>query len=77
MLDICCRYLWLYALEEKSANNVAQCLQQLFHVFGTAKVLLTDNGTEFKGAVKDLSSKIGVQMRHGRPEHPQTTGKVM
>ncbi len=49
---------------------------QLFQVFGPPKALLTDNGTEFQGVTETLMKKLGTQIRHGRPHHPQTTGKV-
>lgn len=55
---------------------MAECFLDIFHLFGPPKVLITNNGTEFKGAVAILAQKLGIQIRHGRPHHPQTTGKV-
>lgn len=70
------RFLWLFPLQPMEADEVAHHLKGLFLQFGFPKVLLTDNGSEFKAAVQILCKSIGTRMKHGRVCHPQTTGKV-
>ncbi len=71
------RFLWLIPLEKKEAALVAEALVEVFQLFGPPEILLTDNGSEFRGAVASVASQLGFSMRHGRPHHPQTTGKVL
>ena len=70
------RFLWLRPLSSVTSESVLNHLQEIFCEHGPPKTILTDNGTEFKGAVQKLCSMMGVRMQHGRPRHPQTTGKV-
>lgn len=70
------RFLWLRPMSSISSEAVSEHLQNIFEVHGVPETLLTDNGTEFKGAVKIMCKSLGVHMRHGRARHPQTTGKV-
>ncbi len=46
-------------------------------VFGTPKVLQTDNGSEFCNEVlKELLAMFNAKIIHGRPYHPQSQGSV-
>jgi WD40 repeat protein len=43
--------------------------------FGVPLVIITDNGSHFKGEFTELCSKLGIQHRFATPYHPQTTGQ--
>ena len=43
--------------------------------FGMPVVVITDNGTHFKGEFAELCEKSGIQHRLATPYHPQTTGQ--
>ena len=43
---------------------------------GPPKILQSDNGTEFKGALTILLRQYGIQVINGRPRHPQSQGMV-
>lgn len=59
-----------------TAAEVSNHLTDIFQIFGTPQILLTDNGTEFKGATEQTCKRLHIKLRHGRVRHPQTTGKV-
>ena len=77
VIDVFSRFLWLRALPEKTAGNVARELDHLSLQFGQPRILQTDNGSEFLGAVKTICSKRGITKITSRPSHPQSQGKVM
>ena len=67
---------FLYALPNKTAEEVAKCMGQWIGMFGVPKIIQCDNGTEFKGVLLILLKKYGIKILNGRPRHPQTQGLV-
>ena len=76
ILDVFSRYLFLRALQSKSSTEIASHLLQLFSDIGPPKRVQTDQGTEFKGAVKQIMKTFKVHIIRSRPYHPQSQGKV-
>jgi transposase InsO family protein len=66
------------------AADVVACFAQAAGAYGTPASYLTDNGAVFTGAYRGrgwvaLERELverGVALRHSRPYHPQTCGKV-
>ena len=50
-IDYFSKYSWAYPLRNKSANDVALKLRELFFTFGPPKILHSDNGKEFVASV--------------------------
>ena len=76
ILDVFSRYIFLRALQSKSSKEIASHVLQLFSDIGPPKRVQTDQGTEFKGAVKIVMNAFKVHIIHSRPYHPQSQGKV-
>ena len=54
---------------------MATFLDIFYKKHGAPKQVLSDNGKEFTAAeVNDLHKKLGIQITHGMPYHPQTQG---
>ena len=73
----------LEGLSEQRLSLLQPVLWDLFGTYGLPAVILTDNGSVFNNSgTWRLSSfdawllKLGVLSIHGRPNHPQTQGKV-
>ena len=78
IIDVMTRFLWLTPLPSKVSGLVADALKKLYVEFqwGPPCTIQSDQGTEFKGAVKELCDKIGVRVIYSAPYHPQSQGKV-
>jgi transposase InsO family protein len=76
LMHIFYRFVWLRPMSSPCAEEVSNHLKDIFRIFGTPAILLTDNGSEFKASVQTTCKELNVQLRHGRVRHPQTTGKV-
>ncbi|CAF1119825.1 unnamed protein product [Didymodactylos carnosus] len=72
------KFSWAFALQNKSAAEVAKCLRGLFSVFGSPRLLHSDNGREFVASVIDELKVLlpGMCFMRGRPRHPQSQGYV-
>ena len=71
------KYSWLFALHNKTAEEVLAKLKELFWLFGFPKTLHTDNGKEFKNKLmQEFCQEHGIQKVHGAPRKPQTQGLV-
>ena len=74
------KFNFAYALEAKSARNVADVLNtHIFPYFGVPCILHSDNGREFvNGVISDLLKlwHSNIQLVSGRPRHPQSQGLV-
>jgi transposase InsO family protein len=74
------KFNFAYALDSKTAENVADILRtHIFPYFGVPRILHSDNGREFINQVivnllKEWHSNI--QLISGRPRHPQSQGLV-
>ena len=70
------KFNFAYALEAKSARNVADVLNtHIFPYFGVPRILNLDNGREFvNGVISDLLKlwHSDIQLVSGRPRHPQS-----
>ena len=75
VLDICTRFVWLYALKDKRGLSVAQCLKTLFSTFGKPMIIQSDNGSEFANLdFAALMGAAGVDHRRVTPYYPQANG---
>jgi transposase InsO family protein len=69
---------WVEAQATKTATAKESSAFLMNHVicrFGVPLVVITDNGSHFKGEFSDLCSRLGIQHRYATPYHPQTTGQ--
>ena len=84
LLDDHSRYaLGTWACANERGGTVQTHLQQAFQQHGLPLALLTDNGppwgTSGAGGITTLEAwliRLGIQVIHGRPYHPQTQGKI-
>ena len=77
VLDVFSWYLiFLRALQHKSSTEIASHVLQLISDIGPPKRVQSDQGTEFKGVVKQIMKAFKVHVIHSRPYHPQSQGKV-
>ena len=70
------KYSVATAMRSKSSEEVAAVFQTWIIHLGIPRKLHCDNGTEFKGAFKNLLTSYGVKIIHGRPHHPQSQGMI-
>mgnify|MGYP001795616374 CR=1 FL=1 len=69
-------FVWLRAMTEKSSKVIANDLQSIYREHGPPRILQFDQGSEFKGAVKDLCRSFKIKIIRSRPYHPQSQGKI-
>ena len=75
--DCFSKFCWLFPLKSKEALPVTQCLKTIFSQYGPPKYLHTDNGKEFVNeSVHKLCCDMGINIKKGRPYHPQSQGQV-
>jgi hypothetical protein len=70
------RYVWLSALKDKGSEGVAIVFSTWLAFNGLCRIVQCDNGTEFKGALRQKCQEYGIKMIRGRPYHPETQGSV-
>ena len=71
------KYSWLYALHNKTADEVLAKLEELFWLFGFPQTLHSDNGKEFKNKLMhEFCQNHGIKQAHGAARKPQTQGLV-
>ena len=75
-MDFFSRFIWLRPLSSKNSKVVAAELKAVYMENGPPIVLQSDQGSEFKGALKGLCRKLKVKMVHSRPYHPQSQGEI-
>ena len=63
-------------MPNKSSEEVVKVVVTWIMHLGPPKILQSDNGTEFKGALTILLRQYGIQVINGRPRHPQSQGMV-
>ena len=76
VMDVFSRFIWLRPLASKTSKAAAAELKAIYMENGPPIVLQSDQGSEFKVAVKGLCRKLKVKMVHSRPYHPQSQGKI-
>lgn len=58
MVDYYTKWAEAYAIPNKSAETVTECILKFFYRFGAPKRILTDQGTEFVNEVCFPLSKV-------------------
>ena len=77
VVDVFTRFVFLFALAEKSSLCVARSLLSLFGIIGFPRVLQSDNGKEFSNEIlKSVANLGGFDHRFITPYHPQADGLV-
>ena len=72
-------WVWCIPIPDKTANTVLKAyLQNVHHVFGPSKKILSDNGTEFKNDLFDrVAKELGIEHKvYSPPYHPQLNGQI-
>ena len=72
-------WVWCIPIPNKTANAVLKAyLQNVHHVFGPSKKILSDNGTEFKNELFDrVAKELGIEHKvYSPPYHPQSNGRI-
>jgi transposase InsO family protein len=79
VLDDHSRFLvGLKACHAERSKKVKTCLESIFEEYGLPERMLMDNGSVWQGYHTGLTFwlvRLGIQVVHGRPYHPQTQGK--
>jgi transposase InsO family protein len=83
VLDDHSRFLvGLYACPNETHETVQACLVDLFRAYGLPEQMLMDNGAPWGDDAATRHTRLtvwlmrlGIQVTHGRPYHPQTQGK--
>jgi transposase InsO family protein len=65
------RWIEAFALKNKTAEEVAGCLLNLFCRYAAPRRLRSDGGSEFKGGVKAVCEELGIQQVFTSAYHPQ------
>lgn len=77
MVDYFTKWLEVYPLKSKKAEEVTACIMDFFYKYGAPKRILTDRGKEFVNKInQDLCSELGIARSLCAPYHPQTNGLV-
>ena len=64
------------ALRDATSINTAKfLLNDIIHRYGVPSVVVTDNGSHFKGDFHELCVKMGIRHRYATIYHPQTAGQ--
>ena len=61
--------------EASSATSTKFLANEIVHRFGVPQVVITDNGSHFRGEFHEFCVKMGIEHRFGTAYHPQTTGQ--
>ena len=76
-VDYLTRYTATAALSGKTAKEVADAIVKIFCEHGIPRILLSDNGLEFRNSVmKSLSEKLGFRHKTIACHHPSSQGLV-
>jgi transposase InsO family protein len=70
--------LCVSACADETLETVRQRLSNVFRRYGLPRAMLTDNGSPWGGencAFAVWLMRLGIEIAHGRPYHPQTQGK--
>jgi transposase InsO family protein len=70
-------FCFLSALEDKTAEGVAECLQKVIFEVGAVEEIGSDNGGEFVNEiVEHLCTAFGIKKTLSSSYHPQANGQV-
>ena len=75
VIDIFSRFLFLRPLQTKQASEVEEHLLDIYIEHGPPEILQSDQGPEFKGAVKPVCETLNVRIIKSSAYSPQTQGK--
>lgn len=84
VIDSCSRMLpHLGAVPDQKSETAENILTELFGIYGTPRVIVTDRGRAFAPSVEswvhrfpDFLSEHGIEHRRTKPYYPQTNGKA-
>ena len=72
------KFPWAFAMPDQKSDRVAKIIvEKVMLQYGTPRVLLTDNGTNFTSKLmKSINEYWGVKQSFTTPYHPQCDGMV-
>ena len=72
------KFTTLHTLKNKTAEEVAYLLMDIFCMFGAPFILQSDNGREFSNKIIQNLADMwpGMKLVHGKPRHSQSQGSV-
>ena len=76
VMDVFSWFVWLCAVREKSSKVISDELPNIYLEHRPLRVVQSDQGGEFKGAVKRLCSRMSIKLIYSQPFHPQSQGRV-
>jgi hypothetical protein len=75
VIDLCTRFVWLFALPDKMGTTVAEALRSLLLTFGIPRVIQSDCGSEIVNLnVKEVMNLAGTEHRPVTAYDPQANG---
>ncbi|KAF7693665.1 Pro-Pol polyprotein [Cucumispora dikerogammari] len=78
MIDSFFKFSWCYPSTKNTAVEFLKNLRHLHHREATCKIFRSDNGGEFtSNEIQEyIEPKMGAQIIHGAPYHPQLQGQI-
>jgi transposase InsO family protein len=70
------KFITLWPLRDKDAQEVADALDMFLMCCGPCQIMQSDRGAEFKAAVAILMRRHGIKIIYSSPRHPQSQGLV-
>lgn len=75
VVDVCTRFVFLCALQNKEGVTIATALWKLICIIGFLKIIPSDNGKEFvSNVMKIMATKMKIDHRLVTPYHPRGNG---
>ena len=63
VMDVFSRFVWLRPMNKKMSKNVEDELRSIYLEHVPPRVIQCDQGSEFKGAVKELCRRLGILLK--------------
>ena len=77
VIDCFTKHVWTKLFPTKQAPPVVLFLIELLKKEGKPSIWHSDNGGEFISDIMiEVAKELGIEIRHGRPNHPQSQGQV-
>jgi transposase InsO family protein len=76
LMDVFSRFVWLRPLVKKSSSHIAAYLREIYAETGPPRIVQSDRGNEFRGAVLKLLREMNIKAIKSSPYHPESQGKV-
>jgi DNA-binding transcriptional ArsR family regulator len=65
-IDHFSKFAWAFCIDSLSSANTRLCLEEVLDFCDqSVEVILTDNGSEFKGEFEKYFLEVGIELRHG------------